>query len=84
MKYHAPTKSILIDTSSLELIALALRCAARNVRELAGLPLGPYKHEGQMGSAQLAECWILDAAKYVGIDLGAERFGQLDLRDPGE
>lgn len=81
MKYHAPTKSLTVSVDALEGAALALRYAIRNVRKQAGLPLEPYKGDVIMGPAQHAEAGILDAARCVGIDLGASRWGELDVRD---
>ena len=81
MRYHAPTKSLTVSVDALEGAALALRHAIRNVRKQAGLPLEPYKGDVIMGPPQHAEAGILDAARYIGIDLGASRWGELDVRD---
>lgn len=81
MKYHAPTKAFIVPVESLERVALALKYAIRHVREQAGLPLEPHRSDGPMGHPQFAEAAILDAARDIGIDLGASRYGLLDVRD---
>jgi len=81
MQYHAPTKALTVKVDALEGAALALRHAIRQVRTQAGLPLEPHKGDVIMGPPQFAEAAILDAARYMGIDLGAQRHGMLDVRD---
>ena len=81
MKYHAPTKAFTVSADALECASLALRYAIRNVRKQAGLPLEPHKGDVIMGPPQFAEAAILEAARHMGIDLGAQRHGQLDVRD---
>ena len=84
MRFHQPTSSFVIHRQDLENAADALRWALRNIRACAGLPLGPYEHSGALSKADMAMKSILDAADAIGIDLGATRGSQLDLREPGE
>ena len=82
MKYHAPTKQFTVSQADLEMAAMSMKHAIKSVRELAGLPPEPHKTETFMQAPQFAEQSILDAAKYLGIDLGTDRHGRLDVRDP--
>jgi len=81
MKYHAPTKAFTVTADALDGAAMALRYAIKNIREQAGLPLEPHDTEHAMDFPQFAEQGIIDAAGYLGIDLGAKRHGKLDVRD---
>lgn len=81
MQYHAPTKSLTVGFGDIEGAANSLRHAIRHIRILAELPLDSHKGETIMSSPQFAEAAILDAARRMGIDLGAHRHGQLDVRD---
>lgn len=80
MRYHAPTKCFTVTHQDLDLAVTQLLWAIRCIREQAQLPLESHRREGKMEPPQFAEQGILDAAKTLGIDLGAARFGQLDVR----
>ena len=80
MKYIASSKSFTITQKELEMASCSLIHALKHIRQLAGLPLDRYHHEGPLENADFAQKAILDAAKEVGIDLGAEWGDQLDLR----
>ena len=54
MKYHAPTKSFVVNGDSYEMAALNMKCAIRHIRTLAGLPLEPHKGE-EIGRASCRE-----------------------------
>ena len=81
MKFHAPTRDFVVNVTAMAQSADELIWVIKHVRTMAGLPLEPYRHVGAMESAQFAEQGILDAASRLGIDLGATRHGQLDVRD---
>ena len=53
------------------------------MRQLANLPLEPYERNVQLDHVDHAGKELLDAAKRLGIDMGAEWQNQLDLRDRG-
>lgn len=53
----------------------AIKC----LRESHQLDLKGYTIQGPMGSPQFAEAGILEAARHMGIDLGADRYGKLDV-----
>jgi len=57
--------------------------AIRHIRDANGLDVAGYSHQGMMKNPQFAETYILDAAKKLGIDLGAERYGELDVSKVG-
>lgn len=42
-----------------------------------------FKHEGLVDDVYMVESVILDAAKCIGLDLGAARVGELDVSDAG-
>lgn len=81
MQYHAPTKGFVVEMDALAGAAFDLKWAIQQIRKQACLPFEPHKTEGAMGAPQHAEQAILDAARRLGIDLGAQRHGQLDVRD---
>ncbi len=80
-KYHAPTDGFVIDQRALRGVSMHLRYAIKGVRQQAGLPLTPHKHEGALETAQFVEKALLDVADELGIDMGADRPGQLDVTD---
>jgi hypothetical protein len=51
---------------------------------MAGLPLDKYRQDGPLSNADHAQRGIIDAAKKLGIDLGADWGSDLDLRDPAD
>lgn len=80
MIYHAPSKQFTVSLDSLQSSAACLRFAIKKVRQAAGLPLEGGERPVQMSDACHAEQAILDASRMLGIDLGAARAGQLDVR----
>lgn len=83
MKYHAPTKQFTVSADSLDRASRSLLWAIKNLREASNLDPKGYEKTGCMESPQFAETAILDAARDLGIDLGAERCGKLDVSDAG-
>ncbi|WEN13665.1 hypothetical protein PY254_10445 [Rhodanobacter sp. AS-Z3] len=81
MKYHAPTQQFTIDQRALLGVSMHLRYAIMSIRKQAGLPLTPHKHDGPMETAQFAEKALLDVAGEIGIDMGADWPGKLDVSD---
>ena len=79
MNYHFPTRQLTVEADKLEIAAGSFMYALRNVRKAAGLPLTPYKRDGALTEADHAQKGILDGAKYLGIDLGADWGNELDL-----
>ena len=81
MKYHFPTRQFTVDQDGFELAGYSLIYAIRHIRDIAGLPHTKYAREGMLSDADHAQKSILDAAKALGIDLGAEWGNQLDVSD---
>lgn len=82
--YHAPSKGFTIDLSDLTSATYDLFYSLKNIRELAGLPMTKYEREGFLTKADHAQKGIIDAAKALGIDLGASWGNEIDLTDkPG-
>lgn len=79
MKFHAPTGQFTVSQKDLESCCFYLKCALRSIRDTAGLPAGKYELTYPMTEADLAQAAIFDAAKAMGIHLGAERFNDLDV-----
>jgi len=82
MKYHAPTKKLIIDLDALEYVSLSLLNAMKHIRQSEGLPLEPYKRDCALTDADHAQKNLIDAADRLGIDLGARWGNELDLREP--
>jgi hypothetical protein len=83
MKYHAPTDQFTIAAADLKLASRAFRWAIKHIREGHGLDTKGYQNDGPMGDPHFAECGILDGARALGIDLGADRAGELDVSSDG-
>lgn len=83
MKYHAPTRQFTIPREQIERAAYLLLWAIKEVRLCAGLDLKGYSIEGPMENPHFAEDAILEAAQTLGIDLGSESPGKLDVSDNG-
>jgi hypothetical protein len=80
MKYHAPTNAFTFAPEQLQRAASGLLWSIRCIRKASGLPLEPRETETAMKDPDFAEQAILDAAAALGIDLGASRYGKLDVR----
>ena len=84
MTYNARTKRLEVRQDTLEIVSHQMIYALRCIRELAGLPMDRYKQEGPLKRADHAQKAILDMAKHLGIDLGAQWGNDLDLREPDD
>lgn len=84
MKYHAPTNQFTVSPRDLQMAAHSLLWAIKHIRQASGRSLrGGKEDPGQMEDPDFAESGILDAARNLGIDLGADRPGKLDVSDSG-
>lgn len=81
LTYNAATNKLEIDQETLALVADELLYAMRNIRELAGLPLDKYKNDMILGPSDFAQRGIISAANFIGINLGAKRGNEIDLRE---
>jgi hypothetical protein len=84
MLYHAPTNQFTVDADALKRSASLLRYAIKKIRLGGKLdPKGYDNMKREIDAAEYAEGAILDAAKALGIHLGADRAGQLDVSNEG-
>jgi hypothetical protein len=81
MKYHAPTKQFVVSKDNFDYAALSLVYSIQNIRKLANLPMAKYAREGLLTPADHAQKGLLDAAKAMGIDLGADWGNDLDVTE---
>jgi hypothetical protein len=81
MTYDPLRKAFVIPADDMTRAAHYLRWSMNHIRCAAGLPLDRYKQEGAMQSPDFAQAGIFEAAKCLGLDLGATRPEDLDLRD---
>lgn len=79
MRFHAPTQRFTVSHQDLTAAVHSMQYAIRNIRELAGLPMTRYSREGPLTPADHAQKGIIDAAKSLGIDMGAEWGNELDV-----
>lgn len=84
MTYHTPTNQFTVSQRDLQSAAHSLLWAIKHIRLGHGRSLkGGEEHPGPMEDPDFAESGILDAARKLGIDLGADRPGKLDVSDAG-
>jgi hypothetical protein len=83
MKYSTVHKALIIPVEDLERAAASLRYAIKAHRKSHNLPLTRFKHQGPVNDIYMVESVLLDAAKSVGLELGAARVGDLDVSDAG-
>ncbi len=84
MQYHAPTHQFTVDPRALADFAVQMRYVIRKIREASKLPLdGGGKRPAAMTDACHAELTLIGACKSIGVDLGADRHGELDVRNAG-
>ncbi len=84
MRFHAPTKQFTVSLDQIQSCTDNLQFAIKKIRQAAGLPLDGNAYQGAaMDDACHAEQAILNACQALGIDLGATRAGQLDVRKAG-
>ncbi len=81
MVYNHQAKAFTIDTKQLEFAAMSFMYAIKHIRRAAGLPLDKYKNDKAMESPDFAMKGIIDGAKALGIEPGAEFGEQIDVRD---
>ncbi len=82
MIYDAQKDRFTVDHAQLKLAAGQFRYALQQVRKSAGLPLDRYRQDGPLTPADHAQKGIIDGAKALGVDLGADWGNELDLRGP--
>lgn len=83
MKYHAPTNQFIISPADLQRASQLLRWSIKHIREGHQLDPKGYVRDAPMDDPEFAESGILQAACALGIDLGADRPGKLDVSNDG-
>jgi hypothetical protein len=82
MNYHAPTSQFTVSAEALARASTKFRYAIKNIRTGANLDLAGYDWtKTSTPWAEYAEDAILNAARDLGIDLGASNPGKLDVSD---
>jgi hypothetical protein len=81
MTINAVDKSVTIPQSDLEAIECYLLHAIRRARILAELPVEGYDYLKVPYEKHAPESAVLDAAKAIGLTMGSQRCGTIDLRD---
>ena len=81
MKFHAPTGQFTISADAMKRASMSLLYAMGHIRDLEKKPRTPYKLKGGLTPGEHACKGIIDAAKDLGIDLGADWGYQLDLSE---
>lgn len=80
MNYHAPTNQFTIHADELMRASTKLLYVIRNIRDGANIDRKGYDYLKRASDwAEYAEDSVLSAARDLGIDLGADRSGKLDV-----
>jgi hypothetical protein len=82
MKYHAPTGQFTVEKKALDMASHAFLFAIKQIRINDDLPLCKYKTTGPMLASDHAMKAIIDGARHLGIDLGAEWGNEIDQSEP--
>jgi hypothetical protein len=80
MTYDTDRKAFIIPVADMERASHQLLWAMSHVRRTAMMPLDGYKADGPMRSADFAQSGIFDAMQTLGMDTGAKRYNEVDLR----
>ena len=80
MNYHAPTNQFTITPEELSRASTTMLYAIKNIRDGANIDRKGYDYLKRTSDwAEYAEAAILNAAYDLGINLGADRPGKLDV-----
>jgi len=81
MLYDPIKNALIIEIKDVQRAAHSIRYTIAHIRKLAKMPLRGFKHQsGPMTDSEFAESALLDLAKELGIEIGATRYGELDVR----
>lgn len=83
MKYHYPSGQFTVSAKELECAAQSLRWAIKHIRLGHNLDPKGCDRPGPLQHPDFAESGIIDAATSLGIDLGSDRPGKLDVSAAG-
>lgn len=84
IKYHAPSKGFLISYNDLQSTADSVIATMRTIRMGAGLPLVASTSDPSTEKDNHAKHALLELMRHaseLGIDLGADRWYKLDVRE---
>jgi hypothetical protein len=81
MKYSAVHKALIIPVNDLDHAIATLRYGIKAHRKAHKLPLTRFKYPLKAEVVDMVHSMILDTAKALGLDLGVERPGELDVSD---
>ena len=84
MEYNFVTKGFTITERHIKSASYKFINALRYIRKMNGLPLDRYHSDGVLTEADQAMKGVIDGAKHLGINLGAEWGNELDLRNADE
>mgnify|MGYP000001356615 CR=1 FL=1 len=79
MEFHAPTGEFTVSHQKMEHASYLFLHAMAKIRKLNNLPLVPYEREGLLQDVDHAQNSIIEAARALGINLGAQWCHELDL-----
>ncbi len=82
--FNAQTQNLEIPLETLKRVSGELTYTLRCIREIAGKPMGKYRREGPLEPDDHAQRAVIDLAKAIGINLGADWGDQIDLRTKEE
>jgi hypothetical protein len=78
--YDPIKKALVVPLKDVDSAARKLRLAIAKLRKQGGLSLSGYREmEVPLGDAVMGEIFLLEAAAVLGIEMGAERPGELDV-----
>lgn len=80
MIYDAAGDRFTVEVMNMKHASANFFYALRNIRKAAGLPLDRYESPGALTPADHAQKGVIDGARKLGIDLGAEWGNEIDLR----
>ncbi len=81
MEYHAPSNQFTVSSNALKQATQELMGALVSIRKMNNLPLTPYEREGSLEHSDHAQKAIIEGAKSLGINLGADWGNKLDLSE---
>lgn len=83
MKYSFPSKGFIIGADELNGVGALLMYAMKQIRAAAGIPLTRLPEAPPWDEAGHALAAQMDIARSLGIDLGAQRWFELDVSQAG-
>ena len=79
MTYDAKKKAVVIPVADLDRVEGNIIYALRHIRQVSGRPLTPHKRPAQMDDYDHINAAIMNIAKSIGLEMGAEWAEELDV-----